>query len=327
MNTNQHVARLEALLAKIRQNAVLPHVAAHAEPAPPITEIEEDDLEIDDADITDSDAPPSAPAIAATANTRAAATAGAAEIEIEVEEAPPQSSAHSRAVASSMEEALADLGLPLESQPPKPAGASAAAVALAVAALQLDEAEDLTLSARPNVPAVAENYAPTVELEEPFDAELELDDAPPPSIPDRSLVPGHQLAEPADHEVASLLPPASSVAPRAAATAAEPIAPAPEEPSPVSATTVRPPATEPVPPIAAAPPEGEDRESEQAAPIPLVKALPTVEPEPAAPELLSRHNADRSVQPLRYIRATREFQPRTFLELLDASLSLGSDRP
>ncbi len=318
MNTDQHVARLEALLAKIRHNAAMPRVASAPKPGPEIAEIDEEDLEIEDADIADVDLTSHAKAF----DTRAAAST----VEVGIEAEPPRSSDRSRNVASTMEEALTEMDLKAEPRHAEAERPSAAPAALGMAALQLDDAQDLGLSARPGAHPVAEDYAPTVELEEPFDAELELDDAPPPSIPDRSLVPGNELAEPADQELATVPPPVSSAAQKPSAS--EPIWPAPEKtgPTPESGAAPRPAASERYPSAAVTAREVVDREPEVAAPIPLVKVLPSVEPEPAAPELLSRPQVDRAAQPLHYIRATREFRPRTFVELLDASLSLGTNQ-
>ena len=365
MNTEQRIARLESVLERVRRNAAAPRKAtqvAEQEPQLDLAEVDEEDIEFDDEDVVDSE--PLTSVAASSFNDAPEFLFEEPEREVQLsEEEAPRSSARSKSVASSMDEALADVDLPGKTPPPESGDQVASVhpaplprpVSASHAALQLDEAEDLELSGQSGAHVVAEGYAPTVELEEPFDGELELDDAPPPSIPDRSPLRPEELAEPEEHDLTPIPPRVSEVAVPPAVQASEPpdasiesvrgsesptgksFAAAEQASQPSAAVSTfswvdadSDAAAAPGAQAAGAPRQAKsvtaarlELSADSVAPAGL--AIRTQPALPAAePQLIVRPKSDKGDPAIVFANATREFQPASFVELLDASLALGA---
>ncbi len=307
MNTEQRIARLEGLLERVQRNAALPRMlsAQQAPPPPQVAEIDEDDIEIDDSDLI----------MGASLSPEALEQPSASQ------QADNVPSDRPGMVPSSMDEAFSDVAVPLPTLPPvqhqhppvvgtSPQGEDT---------LHVDDGDDLGLASGGDLHAVAERYAPTVELEEPFDAELELDDVPPPSLPDTSLLPGSDLAEPAEHDLATL-PPSGSAATAEQAPAAAPVS----VPSTATSSQRPPPSTHgeleeaeagvPAPPLVSASKEHVEEVPSSAAPV--------VSLDPNTRQRVERSALASSAEAIQYLGRVRTSMPRTFMEVLDGSLSL-----
>ena len=323
MNADEKVAALEDLLARVKRNAALPRTTGAAmTAAPEAEEFEEvgDDMEIEEldldeediVDLTDDEAEaaelaaageePSAAAPAAEAQAEMAADEvdidfddvedTAAEPEVE----PPASSRRAKA-PSSMDEALASAAeaedegreVPLKTPPPE-SGRQVAGppVPPQPPALDIAVEDDLEapISAAPaGGGPTPEQLGQTVDLEEGPRAELELEQA----------VEGKAPAE-AD-ELEAPQPDAS-----------QPGAFSPELSPPESARAEI------------------KRHREELGAEPAAQAEPSPAPPPAEvePQVFERP-APPAGEVAAFAHAAGAFQPKTFVELLDASLELKAD--
>lgn len=295
--------------------------ARHVIATPPVTEIAIDEPDavvevvemLDDAEIVDItleedevEAPPPPPPRPAAppppANLLASAPPGnASDLDFdEDDERPPSSSRRPKLAASSLDEALEGTAsqlddeheVPIKTPPPEsgPQEALPPPQVLQQPPLELDEpGMEAELARSPSRPA-PEQVGNTIELEEPAGPSLELDSLPAESGPQ----PGRSTEE---LEAELVAPKATSV----------PAAVIESEPAPELTSAVVPVSS----PIAV---PTEARVEQLIPPV-----APTVEP-----EVLQRPALPTDVQVPMFVSAHREFSPSSFLELLDASLGLGS---
>lgn len=326
MNADEKVAALEDLLARVKRNAALPRATGAAmTSAPEADEFEEvgDDMEIEEldldeediVDLTDDEAEPTELAAAAEAEEAPSVAASAAEEQTELsaddvdidfedvedtaepEEEPPASSRRAKA-PSSMDEALASAAeaeddereVPLKTPPPE-SGRQVAGPPIPPQPPTPDIAVEDDLEAPISATPVGggptpEQLGQTVDLEEGPRAELELEQA----------VEGKPPAV-AD-ELEAPLPDAS-----------QPGAFSPELSPPESAR-------------AEIERHREELGAEPAAPAePPAPAPPPAEVEPQ----VFRRPAAPAGEVAAFAHAAGTFQPKTFVELLDASLELKAD--
>lgn len=143
-------------------------------------------------------------------------------------------------------------------------------------------------------PAVADDYAPNVELEEPFDGELELAEVPAPPARSEGLLRPEELLP--DSE-------AGSAHPAGPEDAAADVAAGLEEAITQAAAV--------------------DGQTSSTAPV-EESPLAQRDADAVVPASVARPRFGGGVSPTEYVRAARGFEPATFLELLDASLELGA---
>jgi hypothetical protein len=328
-----------------RHEVAIPPVSSMSGAEPDTTVEVVDVEELDEAEIVDItledelDAPappppPVGPPPAPSTLAAAAAAAGKSDIDFEEEDdRPPSSSRRPKLTPTSLDDALSASQLddehevPIKTPPPEsgPQEALPPPQVLQQPPLELDEPGMEAELARAAGPA-PEQVGNTIELEEPAGPSLELDSLPAES--------GPQLGRTAEELEADLAPSRQPTP--------VPVAPIESEPAPELTSAVVPvSAPLPVEPPISVPAEARSVPAEPrsvpaetlslpAEPISIPAKDPHVEQllPPVAthvePEIVKRPALPAEVQVPVFVRAHREFAPSTFVELLDASLGLGS---
>jgi hypothetical protein len=264
-----------------------------------------DDAEIVDITIEEEEEvaprpPPVAPPPAPSSLAAAAPSGKATDIDFdEDDDRPPSSSRRPKLAASSLDEALSGAAsqledeheVPIKTPPPEsgPQEALPPPQVLQQPPLELDEpGMEAELARSPRGPA-PEQVGNTIELEEPAGPALELDSLPAES--------GPQLGRSTEELEAEL---------------------SPAKPTPLPAASIE---SEPAPELTSA-----------VVPVSTPISVPTEPREqvilPAAtsvePQVVQRSALPADVQVPAFVRAHSEFAPTTFLDLLEASLKLGS---
>jgi hypothetical protein len=315
VSVEQQIEKLQGLLERVQRNATLPRPAAPppaiaAAPPEPAVEEPVEEEEVEDVDLFDEDI------VDLTADEIGAEEIGAEEIaatgpeleediffEDEEEIEPPASSRRPK-VAASMDEALAgaaelemDQGreVPLKTPPPEsgrqvagppPQGLHQPAPPADFGSDVDDLLEaDISSGTQHAKPAVPtpEQLGQTIDLEEGAGVPLELDAPVQPPEPTRA------------EELEAPLPPREAHGSYSAG-----LAPPPEARA-----------------------ELEARRRREAEPPAAPSAPPPAPPGEVKPEIVQRPAVAASGPAAQFLAAHREFKPESFLELLDASLSLG----
>lgn len=317
MSVEQQIGKLQGLLERVKRNAALPRQAAPpvAAAAPVEAVAPPADEDVEDVDLLDEDI------VDLTADELGAEEIGAAEISAEEiaatgpeleediffedeEEIEPPASSRRPKVAASMDEALAgaaelemDQGreVPLKTPPPE-SGRQVAALppqGLRQPAPPVDFGSDVDDLLEADISSGTQHAKPagptpeqlgqTIDLEEGGGASLELD--APVQAPEPSK----------PEELEAPLPPSEAHGSYSAGLAPPPGARA----------------------------ELEARRRREAEPAAAPSAPPPAPAGEVEPEVVQRPAVVASGPAAQFLAAHREFKPESFLELLDASLSLG----